>query len=269
MRKMKKWSRMLLVTGLVLGSCSQNADLQIGGDDEQGLLSLVVNAEADFTHTRAVVESSYKNIDNYTVVVTDKDGRERMNCRVSEIDTKMPLILSVGSYAVKAYYGAEHPASRDEFYVLGEATGNIKADQKETVEVMCTPTCGRIAVNFNKNMSTYYSDYHVTFSGTEALGGESISWLKGDTAPWYVKLKEGGEEIAFTITTTPKEEYINNQQQGATKTGTFRLDRNKAYKMNISANYTPTIFGELEIEITIDDSTNDKPVEIEVPIEWI
>ena len=39
--------------------------------------------------------------------------------------------------------------------------------------------------------------------------------------------------------------------------------------MNISANYTPTIFGELEIEITIDDSTNDKPVEIEVPIEWI
>ena len=82
-------------------------------------------------------------------------------------------------------------------------------------------------------------------------------------------LKEGGETVSFTISVTPKEEYVNNQQQGTTKTGTFKLDRNKGYKMNISANYTPTAVGKVDISITIDESTNDKPVDIEVPIEWV
>jgi hypothetical protein len=92
--------------------------------------------------------------------------------------------------------------------------------------------------------------------------------MKNDSEPWYVKLNEGGERITFTITTTPKDEYINNAQQGDTKTGTFTLDRNKGYKMNISANYTPTNLGNLSIKITVDESTNDIPVDIEIPIEW-
>ena len=259
---------LLLMLGVGLCSCSRATDFgSTEAETEQGLLSLTLGTEADFT-TRAVVENDYVNTDNYTVVVTDKDGVEKMNCSGSEVASKMPLIMSVGSYTVKAYYGKEHPASRDEFYVFGETHGTIKADQQEAVEVVCAPTCGRITVNFDKQLATYYSDYKVTFKGTKALGEESIEWKKNDAEPWYVLLDEGGETISFTINTTPKEEFINNPQQGNTKTGTFKLERNKAYKMNITANYTPTIFGEVEISITIDDSTNDIPVDIEVPIDW-
>ena len=265
----------VLVLGTMLGACTQITDFDSPVEKEQeqqlangqGLLSLSLYGSADFT-TRALQESSYTNTSNYTVIVTDKDGVEKMNCKGSEVASYMPLTMSLGSYEIKAFYGTEAAASRDAFYVYGEVKGSIKADEDENVNVVCTPTCGRIAVNFDDAMSTYYSDYCVTFTGTQALGTEKISWLKNDSEPWYVKLNEGGERISFTITTTPKDEYLNNAQQGDTKTGTFMLDRNKGYKMNISANYTPTDIGGIEINVTIDESTNDKPVDIEVPIEW-
>ena len=261
-----------MALGAILVSCNQITDFERFVEKEQaqqgqGLLSLSLYGGTDFT-TRALQESSYKNVDNYTVIVVDKDGLEMMNCKGSEVASRMPLTMSIGSYAIRAFYGTELPASRDAFYVYGEQKGSIKADQQENVNLVCTPTCGRITVNFDDVMSTYYSDYNVTFAGTQALGTETISWLKDDSEPWYVKLKEGGEKISFTITVTPKEEYINNEQQGNTKTGTFTLGRNKGYKMNISANYTSTDIGGIEINVTIDESTNDKPVDIEVPIEW-
>ena len=255
--------------GMMLVSCSQISDFEeLPVKEEQGLLSLKLNADAGFVSTRAVVESSYNNVDNYTVVVTDKDGVEKMRCKGSEVASKMPLTLSLGSYSVQAFYGTEHAYSRDAFYVYGETYGTITANKTETADVVCTPTCGRIAVNFDSSMSDYYSDYKVTFSGTEAMGSESIDWLKGDSEPWYVKLNENGETVSFAITTTAKDEYVNNEQQGDVKKGSFKLNRNKAYKMNISANYTPTNLGDIKITITIDERTNDKPVDIEVPIEW-
>lgn len=120
-------------------------------------------------------------------------------------------------------------------------------------------------------MATYLDDYEVSFTGTEALGTNTISWLKDDTEPWYVQLNEGGETLTFTVTTTTKDAYLNsnNKQKVSTKNGSFTLSRNKAYKLNIKPNYTPTATGNIEIDITIDETTNDKPVDIEVPIEWL
>jgi hypothetical protein len=120
-------------------------------------------------------------------------------------------------------------------------------------------------------MATYFADYNVSFSGTEALAGSTIAWLKGDTEPWYVKLTEAGENVNFVITVTTKDEYINggNKEQVTTKSGSFKLSRNKAYKMNISPVYTPTGSGDLSIEVTIDDTTEDKEVDIEVPVTWV
>lgn len=271
---MKKTTWMLgamAILGLTFASCSQDPAEGSGVDGKQGVLMLSLNGKTNFVKTRALNESSYNNTDNYTVVVTDKDGRERLNCKGSEVASKMPLTMDIGGYTVKAFYGRETAASRDEFYVEGVKSGTIKADQREDIEVVCTPTCGRIMVNFNEEMATYFSDYTVSFSGTEALGSETLAWLKNDVEPWYVKLNEGGETISFTITTTAKDEYVNssNKEQVATKTGTFRLSRNKGYKMNINPSYTPSEGGSVSIEITIDESTNDKPVDIEVPVDWI
>ncbi len=272
---MKKTTWMLgavLFVGMALTSCSQETDIVDPNETGLGQLTLTLNSKTDFiVESRAVSEASYANVDNYTVVVTDKDGVEKLNCLGSEVASKMPLVLPIGAYTVKAYYGTESAASRNNFYVYGETQGTIKADQKESVAVTCTPTCGRISVNFASEMSTYFSDYNVSFTGTEALAGSSISWLKSDTEPWYVKLNETAETLTFVITVTTKDDYINggNKEQVTTKTGTFTLARNKAYKMNINPVYTPTGSGELSFEVTIDDTTEDKEYDIEVPVTWV
>lgn len=277
MQKTEKQSKLMLGLALILAtslfSCSQNADLEEQSGFGQGQLMLSLNSNTNFTDaTRAVVESSYENVDNYTVVVLDKDGNEKLNCKGSEINSKMPLTMAIGSFTIKAFYGKEEAASRDHFYVLGEYSGTIKSEQKEKVPVTCTPTCGRITVNFGEDMATYFADYNVTFTGTEALGSNTIAWLKDDTEPWYVKLRntEGGEKINFTITTTTKDEYISgDKEQITTKNGSFYLSRNKAYKMNINPSYNPSTSGEISIEVTIDESTTPIDVDIEVPVTWL
>lgn len=268
----KTWMQgLVVVLGLSLTSCSQDSGWNNQAESRQGYLSLSLNTNTDFVvKTRAVNEEQYKNVSNYDVVVLDQNGVEKLNCKGYEVASKMPLTMNIGSYTITASYGKESAASRNDFYVFGSVAGSIKAEQKENVVVTCTPTCGKISVNFGENMATYFSDYNVIFTGTEALGNNTIEWLKGDTEPWYVKLNPTEETIKFTITTTTRDEYVNgNNEQVATKNGTFKLSRNKAYKININPAYTPTTEGTVNITVTIDESTNDKPVDIEVPVDWV
>lgn len=274
--KTNKWmAGITLCAGLGLTACTSDDGLSTPTTAEVGQLTLSLSSGTKFTEeTRAVNENSYKNTDNYTVVVMDKNGNQKLNCKGSEVASKMPITLPIGDFTVKAYYGSEEDASRDNFYVYGERGGTIKSDQKEDIPLTCTPTCGKIKVNFDQSMSIYYSDYNVSFSGTKALGSKSINWAKNDTEPWYILLDKNGENISFTITATAKEDYVNipNMEQTYTKTGTFPLQRNKAYKMNVKSVYTPSEQGGetgMNIEITIDESTNDKEHDIEVPVSWI
>ncbi len=272
---MKKTTWMLGVVsvfGLMFTSCVQELAEGAGAESKQGVLTLSLKGKANFgPGTRAVNEADYNNTDQYTVIVTDKNGNEKLNCKGSELAYKMPLTMDIGSYSVKAYYGKESAASRDEFYVEGIAEGTIKSDHKEAVTVDCEPTCGRIMVEFASGMSEYFSEYYVTFSGTKALGKQPLMWGQRDVEPWYVRLDEHGETITFTITTVTKDEYINSSNGGQTamKTGTFNLKRNKGYKMNISTFHYSPDEGSIDIQITIDESTNDKEVDIEVPVDWI
>ncbi len=254
--------------GLAFASCSQDPTEGAGTDGKQGTLMFSLKETTELVQTRALNEASYKNVDNYTVVVTDKNGREHINAPYSEVAAKMPITLDIGSYTIKAFYGKESTASRNEFYVEGVVNGTIVGEQKEIVEVTCTPTCGRIIVNFNPEMATYFADYNVTFGGTDALGGATIAWAKNDAEPWYVLLKKGGETINYTISVTAKDEYTTGGNKTATTTGSFTLQRNKGYKMNINPSYTPSTEGGMKLSITIDDGTNDIPVDWEIPLDW-
>lgn len=265
----KKWIMgIALCTGVFLASCTSDEGLDTPAKSEQGQLTLKLSSGAEFQeeNTRAVNLDTYKNTDNYTVKVYDKDNVERLSCKGSELAQNMPLTLSIGSYKVVASYGKEHDASRNEIYVEGTAAGTVKAGNKnEQVNVTCIPTCGRISVNFESEMANYFSDYNVEFKGTKALGTKTIAWAKSDTEPWYVKLEESGETLTFTITATPKDEYSSE----GTWSGTFQLKRNKAYKMNVKPSPIIPGTGNIDLEVTIDETVVDIEKDIEVPITWI
>ena len=142
--------------------------------------------------------------------------------------------------------------------------------------MVCTPTCGKVSVVFDSNMPTFFSDYSVVFDQIKVLGdGGNVSWAKDQVDPWYIELDEAGETIRFTVITATKDDYETDYNGDGVKTetdmksGTFKLERNKAYKLHVSPKYTATGNGQLGISITIDERTNDIEIPIEVPITWI
>ena len=243
-----------------------------GGSSEQGTLILNLNASTDFDQTRALDESTYRNTQNYDVrVINAANENVILECKASQLSANLPKKVDIGSYRVEASYGTEKDASRNEFFMYGEAVTTVKSKEEKAITVNCTPTCGRVSVVFASDMSTYYTDYNVTFGGTKKLGAKTISWAKTDTEPWYIALDKSAETISYTINLTTKDEYLpdGSNTNSGTASGTFTLERNKAHKLTITPNYLPTTEGGMKLTITIDDSTNDKEITWEVPVTWL
>ena len=275
----RKKSRVVLLLGLILLMSSCTTESNILGDKEpasgkQGTVTLNLSSTAGFeAQTRAVNENDYRNLNNYTVQLLKSSGEKIDEFSYSAKDYKLPYTLDLGSYIMKAFYGQEKDASRDVFYSVGQTVFTVKADQTEAVSVVCEPTCGKISAVFDNAMATYFDEYKVTYSGTEALGAKTLDWLASDTAPWYVKLNATGETMHYAIYLRAKDDYLTNVDGNKltekTIEGNFVLKRNTAHKLTIAPTYTPTGTGGLGIQITIDESTNDQDITLDVPISWV
>ncbi|MCF0198745.1 MAG: DUF4493 domain-containing protein [Bacteroidaceae bacterium] len=256
----------LLVSG-ALCSCSSEPELNTPG---YGHLRLNLETAKDFT--RAVNEADYTNVANYTVELRNDRGDLVGSYRGDNVPSS--LLLPIGTYSVKAYYGTESAASRNSFLCTGTNYANILSDGEAEVTVTCSPTSGKLAAKFAPEMATYYSDYYITYGGTAALQSNLLTWTKTDTEPWYVLLNEKGETVTATIHLVVKDEYLTDEaktqgiQQDGTVVKTYTLMRNKAWTLNIAPNYNTSkgILG--GIVITIDESTNDQTIDIDIPAEW-
>ena len=258
----------------LLTSCNEREmDLNPGGDSkEQGTLILNLDASTDFGQTRALDEADYRNTNNYNVkLINATNENVILECKASQLSANLPKTVEIGSYRVEASYGTEKDASRNEFFMYGDATVTVKSKEEKTITVNCTPTCGKISVDFATDMDTYYEDYNVVFGGTKKLGNGTIQWGKDDTEPWYVGLDKAGETITYTLTLKTKADYLpqGSETNIGTATGTFTLERNKAHKLTIKPNYIPTTDGGMTLTLTIDDTTNDTVITWEVPVTWI
>ena len=263
-------------------SCqSDERDLDLApaaqGESTTGKIVLNLNADARFRDqgtTRAVNEDSYRNTANYRVQVYNNDTLI-VDDLYSQLDFNKLSALKPATYTVKAFYGTEQNYSRNEFYVEGiKDNVTVNAGDQANVPLSCLPTCGKLSVEFDPAMATYYDSYDVAFSQAAAFGGSTISWTATDTEPWYVKLSAAGETLRYTINLTAKDEYAYTDDQGNKKTsGTvikeFSLQRNRAYKLKIKPDYTATTEGGLKIVIEFDESTNRIDVPVVVPIDWL
>lgn len=260
-------------------SCTNDNDV-VAVKSETGVLNLDVVSSACFqaAATRAVNETSYTNVDNYTVEITAGNGEVQYTGIYADLKTKLPLTLHIGNYSIKAFYGEESVASRTGFRVEGSAPLQIASEQNATASITCVPTCGKISAAFTNEMSTYFTDYSIAFYGTSALGAtdaNAVIWAKNDTDPYYIKLNgnSDGETVQFKLNVTAKEGFVTgeetNRQQTGIVTGSFNLKRNEAHKLTIGPNLIEANTGNLAISITIDEGTNDIEKTIVVPITWI
>ena len=86
---------------------------------------------------------------------------------------------------------------------------------------------------------------------------------KDMTDPVYLKVNEKGEKakVSFTLTKEDGTSTSINKE--------YTLERNKALTITLKPVVESTGSGQLGIQIEIDGSTNDIPVDIEIPSDWV
>lgn len=241
----------------VLAGCSAEVDGPQVADGE-GAFLLNVATDADFeTTTRALDESPYANVDNYTVRIL-QNGAVQDEYSYTEVkDTWIPY--GNGTYTVKAFYGEDLPVSTTSMYVEGHQDISISNDTAH-VSFTCKPVCAKVTVKFDETMADYFSAYHVVFK-TKALGEGSYDWQQTFTDPVYMKVTGEKETVNATI-------YLTKKSDGTSTTMAKTYELAPAMQKTITMK--PTVNnGNVGITIEIDETTDDHEITIEIPSDWV
>lgn len=240
----------------LMASCSSTEDSPMNNDG-YGTVSLRVSADTQFK-SRAVDESAYSNSDNYTVQIL-KDGKVVSDMEWKYADIPEELIeLTAGSYQLKAFYGEDKPASTTSMYVEGIKGFDVDENKTTTAEVSCTPVCARVTI-VGDGMDEYFSDWKAAIS-TKALEETTFTYQKGGD-PVYLRV-DNKESVQVTFAFTSKE-----SKKVATLKKEYTMSPNEALKITVKPASPEN--GSLGITIVVDGSTTDKPVDIEIPSEWV
>lgn len=261
----------LLGCCLMLSGCSSSEE-DLPGETGEGAVWLSLTADMGFeAKTKAAVnEDTYLTshpIDDYTVKILNSEGQTVSGCEWKYSAIPEGLIeLKNGSYKVVAYDGEEFnntASTHDGIYMYGEKGFEVNSKQTAKQTVACKPACGKLVVKFGEKMAEHFSDYAVHFT-TKAIGdGGQIIWPKTDTDPLYVKLDKAGETVTatFHITSKTGKTVKIDPLNRTMKWGTM-------WTLSVNPKVNSTT-GKVGITIKFDDSTNDKPIDIEIPSEWL
>lgn len=139
----------------------------------------------------------------------------------------------------------------------GKTSFNVNNDRLGQT-VTCKPVCGRIKVVFDPTMATYFNDYSIVL-GTKALGETTYTWKKDMVDPVYLRV-EDKEAVSAHINLTKKDGKVS-----VIPDKTYQLSP----QISLTINVKPVVKnGNVGIEITIDKTTNDHEVDIEIPSDW-
>lgn len=243
--------------GWMLTACSSDEANPLENSGK-GIVSLSLSTKTDFGLETRAIDDSYSKVENYTVQFL-KGNEVEYSSSYNDLKDKF-IPLENGPYTVKAFYGTEEPASTAEMYVEG-SDGITLNNDTVSFTLTCTPKCAKVVVDFSEDMPKYFSEYNVKFE-TSALKAneEYYIWEKDFSNPVYLRMDQA-ETVKATISLTK----ISDNKTSSIE---------KEYKM-IPAEFKtihikPVVnTGNVGIEITIDETTNDHEVDIEVPSDWI
>lgn len=245
----------LVIVGFVsLASCSSEDEPLAGGE---GLVRLALTSVTGYgVESKTVDESTYKDLADYQVEILN--GNTVLNAfKYSE----MPefIAMSAGNYTLKAYKGEDVAASITSMYVEGLAPFTVTAKDTVSASVTCSPTCAKVIMDYAETMDTYFSDYSVSFKTSFTETPFSLS-KTNKNLPVYLKAKN--------------QETLNVKIVMEKKSDKTSATIDKAYTVNpgqaLTIHIVPKISsGNLGLSITIDEQTNDHPIDIIIPSDWV
>lgn len=264
---MKKYVRLLmglLIAGWWSASCSSDHDDIPSEASGKGGVRIGLSTDTGFSSRAGVDESEYKNLNIYTVQILKDDVplADYKTTTYADLANKV-LLLNGGSYTVKAFHGEDKPVSTTSMYVEGKKDFIVKNDTTE-VSFTCKPVCAKVIVDFDADLDEYFSDYYVTFK-TKAMGETAYPWEKDHQANTPVYMKVENEEQVSAIIHLKAKDGVKAE---ATISRRYTLSPLQVKTITIAPAVSESA-GTVGIEITVDETTNDKNVEIIVPSDWL
>ncbi len=251
---MKKifFSAWLIAGALLLGACSQQ-EQEI---KPSGTLRVDLDADPSFNTSRAINESAYTNIQNYTVSLYK--GTELVQEALYKNWVLDYEVESGTQYTLKASYGTESVASYDELLCSGEETFTVQAGATKTVSFQCTPKAAKVTAEFSADFDQYFGDCDVTVK-TQYM---STAWLLNKETvgkDLYIKAAKD-ENVTLTFDVKDKEgNSIKTDSKNVTVSPKTWL------KITIKPDVTEIEGGKFGINVTINDQVTEEVVEIEIP----
>lgn len=256
---------------LMFSGCSSEEEAALNSEGK-GAVQFSLDAKMGFeAKTKAAVnEETYlttRPLENYKVQILNSKGDVVPGCDWIYKDVPKELIeLKSGSYKIVAFDGEDFnktASTRDGIYMYGETDLTINSDQVAKKSVACAPACGKLVVIFGKDMEKYFTDYSVQFKTKAAGEGGSLTWAKTDADPLYVKIDKAGENVTASFTITTKD-----GKKPEVKALTALMRWGSMWTITLNPKVEDTT-GKVGITITFDDKTNDKPLDIEIPSDWL
>lgn len=226
----------------------------------KGYVKLSLNADAGF-QTKAVDESEYRDVNNYTVQIINNSTNILVNQYTGESLPEELIELDNGGYTVKAFYGQDVPASTTSMYVEGSTIFNINSNTVENVAVTCTPVCARVTIVEDETLKNYFKNWKATFK-TVALEQASYDYDKGDD-PVYLKVSNE-EKVTCSYQFTKNDGTIIELEGNPYS---YTLSPNKAMKITLKP--LGSVNGQLGITVEIDGTVTEHVIDITIPSDWV
>lgn len=248
---------LLLVTIVLVSACESE---QKQSNKATGMLSLQLAASKDVINTTTRTEGgssgnegdntenddSVPNVGDFTIALMDGNVVKTSWDKFSEYPKY--AVLPVGTYVLKAYYGSSDKEGFESPYYEGTQEITIEDDATVEANITCYLTNVKVTVEYTDAFKKYFSDYTTT---VQSASGIPVVFSKNEVRAAYVK--------PGTITV-----YANVKKQNgqSAKLNVLDIDEAKArefyrLKLDIDA-------GSATLKISFDDTTVEKPIEINV-----
>lgn len=255
---MKNVIKVLLLMSIVLFSACESEQKRSNFAIGRLAIQLAASGEVINTTTRSEGDSSGDKGENtedddlapdagdFTIALMDGNVVKTSWEKFSEYPKY--AVLPVGAYTLKAYYGSPDAEGFESPYYVGTQEITIEDDATVDAFITCYLTNVKVAIEYTDAFKKYFSEYETT---VQSAGGKPVNFVKDEVRAAYVK---PGDISVYA--------NVKKQNGQSAKLNVLDIAEAKArefYRLTLDVDA-----GSSTLKISFDNTTADKPIEINI-----
>lgn len=237
----------ILLVALGLASCS-SVVIEEEHSAEQGELSITLRQDHGVAAVKATEE--LPEVGDFIVEVYET-ATDRLFFRKTYADAQgVTVPLNKGEHRLFAYYGDPHKAGFKACYYTADTLFNVLPNQLLEVEAVARLANVKVAVSFGEGLGMDYMQY---YADVVASNGAELTFVKDEKRAGYMP----AGELSLNLYVYVQDKWL------VYRTAPVTCDANDFVTFNVDTQR----FGELGVEILIDNGVDTIVKEISVPAE--